>query len=147
MRKIREVLRLKHSGGLSIRAIARACSVGKETVREYLCRASEAGIGWPLPEGLGDEELEKRLFPSVLKEAGKRTPDWALVHQELRKKGVTRQLLWTEYKEEDPSFWDMTPIFRTSFASSTAHILNIDGQSYRLKDFNEMIHGSKKEKS
>ncbi len=84
MRKIREVLRLKHAGGLSTRAIARACSIGKETVREYLCRASEAGIGWPLPEGLGDEELEQRLFPSALREAGKRScPNWALVHQEL----------------------------------------------------------------
>ena len=103
MRKIKEVLRLKHAGGLSTRAIARACSIGKETVREYLCRASEAGIGWPLPEGLDDEELELRLFSSVLNRTDKRScPDWALVHQELRKKGVTRQLLWREYKEEDP---------------------------------------------
>ena len=105
MRKIKEVLRLKHAGGLSTRAIARACSIGKETVREYLCRASEAGIGWPLPEGLDDEELERRLFSSVLKCTDKRRcPNWALVHQELRKKGVTRQLLWQEFKEEDPDF-------------------------------------------
>ncbi|MGB2906057.1 MAG: IS21 family transposase [Candidatus Aminicenantaceae bacterium] len=104
MRKIREVLRLKHSG-LSVRAIGRACSVGRETVREYLCRAQEAGIGWPLPEGLDDEELERRLFSAVLKRSDKRScPNWALVHQELRKKGVTRQLLWTEYKEEAPDF-------------------------------------------
>jgi hypothetical protein len=105
MRKIKEVLRLKHAGGLSTRAIARACSIGKETVREYLCRAQEAGIGWPLPDGLDDEELERRLFASVLKSINERScPDWALVHQELRKKGVTRQLLWREYKEEDPDF-------------------------------------------
>jgi len=105
MRKIKEVLRLKHEGGLSIRAIARACSIGKETVRDYLCRASEAGIGWPLPEGLDDEELELRLFSSVLKSsARRRCPNWAMVHQELRRKGVTRQLLWREYKEEDPDF-------------------------------------------
>jgi transposase len=105
MRKIKEVLRLKHAGGLSTRAIARACSIGKETVREYLCRASEAGIGWPLPEGLDDEELERRLFSSVLKCTDKRRcPNWALVHQELRKKGVTRRLLWQEFKEEDPDF-------------------------------------------
>ncbi len=50
MRKIKEALRLTHAGGLSTRAIARACSIGRETVREYLCRASEAGIGWPLPK-------------------------------------------------------------------------------------------------
>jgi len=98
MRKIREVLRLKASG-LSYRAIARACLIGKETVREYLGRAAEAGLSWPLPEGLSEEELERRLFPnepvSVRKES---EPDWALVHRELRKKGVTRQLLWEEYR-------------------------------------------------
>lgn len=103
MRKIREVLRLKHMGGLSIRAISRACSIGKETAREYVCRASEAGLGWPLPEGLDDEALEKCLFPSLPEESrGKIFPDWREVHRELRKKGVTRQLLWSEYREENP---------------------------------------------
>lgn len=104
MRKIREVLRLKHAGGLSIRAIARACSLGKETVREYLSRASEAGLSWPLPDELKDEVLEQRLFPSALLSSGKKSaPNWSLVHQELRKKGVTRQLLWAEHKEETPN--------------------------------------------
>ena len=102
MRKIREALRLKASG-LSYRAIARACLIGKETVREYLGRAAEAGLTWPLPEGLGEEELERRLFPrepvSGRKEA---EPDWALVHRELRKKGVTRELLWEEYRVGTP---------------------------------------------
>ena len=106
MRKIREVLRLKHTGGLSIRAIAKACSIGKETVRAYLCRVSEAGSGWPIPEGLGDEEMEQRLFHSALKISGKMSsPNWGLIHKEMRKKGVTtRQLLWTEYREEAPDF-------------------------------------------
>jgi transposase len=100
MRKVREVLRLNHSG-LSIRAIARACSIGREAVREYLCRASEAGLSWPLPDGLSDQALEQHLFPSVIKIYGKRScPNWALIHQDLRKKGVTRKLLWREYKEE-----------------------------------------------
>jgi len=92
MRKTREVLRLRHSG-LSIRAIARACSIGRETVREYLYRASEAGLSWPLPHELSDKALEQQLFPSVIKIYGQRSrPDWVLIHQELRKKGVTRRL-------------------------------------------------------
>lgn len=99
MRKIKDVLRLK-AGGLSHRAIARSCLIGKETVREYLVRAAEAGVSWPLPEGLGEEELEHRLFPHELKSFRKAAePDWSKVHQELRKKGVTRQLLWKEYRE------------------------------------------------
>jgi len=72
MRKIREVLRLNHSR-LSIRAIARACSIGRGTVREYLCRASEAGINWPLSEELSDEALEQELFPSIIKLYGQRS--------------------------------------------------------------------------
>ena len=105
MRKVREVLRLNHSG-LSIRAIARACSIGRESVREYLCRASEAGLSWPLPEELDDQALEQQLFPSVIKIYGKRScPNWALIHKELRRKGVTRRLLWTEYKEEDSGYY------------------------------------------
>jgi len=97
MRKIKEVLRLK-SAGLSCRAMARACSIGKETVREYLIRAAEAGLSWPLPEGLTEEELEQKLFPYEIRLGGKRQePDWSQVHQELRKKGVTRKLLWQEY--------------------------------------------------
>lgn len=97
MRKIKEVLRLNRSG-LSCRAIGRACSIGKETVREYLARAAEAGLSWPLPEDLSEEQLEQKLFPHELRLGGKREePDWGLVHQELRKKGVTRKLLWQEY--------------------------------------------------
>lgn len=101
MRKIKEILRLKWESGLSNRAIARACSVGRETVREYLSRASEAGLSWPLPEGLSDEALERLLFPSVkiLTYGKRRLPDWVEIHQELKRKGVTRHLLWMEYCE------------------------------------------------
>jgi transposase len=99
MRKIKEVLRLKQAG-LTNRAIARACSIGKETVREYLTRAAEAGLGWPLPDGLTEEVLEQRLFPYEVRLGGKRKePDWGKIHEALRKKGVTRKLLWMEYTE------------------------------------------------
>ena len=64
MPKFKEILRLRHEANLSNRAIARACSVSKDTVREYLCRASEAGLSWPLPEGRSEEDLERQLFPT-----------------------------------------------------------------------------------
>lgn len=100
MRKIQEILRLKHESGLSNRAIARACSISKETVKEYLAKASEAGLSWPLGEEISEEALETLLYPPVIQVAGQgRMPDWAEVHQELKRKGVTRRLLWLEYKE------------------------------------------------
>ena len=50
MRHIREVLRLRHAGGLSQRGIARSMSIGLGTVCECLAAAARAGLKWPLPE-------------------------------------------------------------------------------------------------
>ena len=63
VRKIREVIRLHQEAELSNRAIARVCKVSNSTVGEYLDRAGKAALGWPLPEGLSDDELSQRLFP------------------------------------------------------------------------------------
>ena len=63
MRKIREILRLKHERGLSHRAIAQACAIGVGTVSLYLQRTTQQGLGWPLPAELDDAALEARLFP------------------------------------------------------------------------------------
>ena len=61
MRKIREVLRLKWKQGLRNRKIARSCSIGHSTVAEYISRAEEAGLSWPLPADLDDGELERGM--------------------------------------------------------------------------------------
>ena len=69
LRKIREILRLKHEVGLSNRAIARACKLSNSTVGEYLRRAREAGVSWPLLEEQGEEALYRKLFPEAKGEA------------------------------------------------------------------------------
>lgn len=97
MRKIREVLRLKHQLGLSHRAVARACSVGLGTVTLYLQRAVELGLGWPLPADLDDGSLEAKLFPREATSRLRVAPDCAGIHQELKRDGVTLRLLWEEY--------------------------------------------------
>jgi hypothetical protein len=63
MRKISEVLRLHFECELSQRQIAHSSGVARPTVAEYLRRAAVAGVGWPLPEGLDEAQLEARLFP------------------------------------------------------------------------------------
>lgn len=103
MRQIREVLRLRHERGLSQREIARATSSGVATVWGYLQRAREAGLRWPLPEDLDDRALEARLFAEVGRAlAPKAPPDCAWIHREMRRKGVTLQLLHLEYLEANP---------------------------------------------
>jgi len=104
MRKTREILRLKAETALSQRAIARACGVSNATVWDALKRFAASGLSWPLPEGLGDAELEARLYrPQGARAPDPREPDWARVHSELRRhKHVTLQLLWGEYREAHP---------------------------------------------
>lgn len=104
MRKIQEVLRLKWEAGLSNRAIARSCSISPTTVSEYVRRARAVGLTWPLPETLGEDQLYQRLFPRAAPPSERviAEPNWKTIHSELRHKGVTRRLLWLEYREAHP---------------------------------------------
>lgn len=102
MRKIREVLRLKFENGRSQREIAAATKMSKGSVGDLLHRAQAADVTWEVARELADEELERRLYPSSrAKQSSVRVPvDFAYVHRELRRKGVTRLLLWLEYCED-----------------------------------------------
>lgn len=104
MRRIREVLRLKHELRRSHREIARSLGIANSTVSDYVGRARAAGLSWPLPEGLDDAALEAALFPPAPPSRVRRPePDWARVHREhQRHKGVTLQLLWLEYRASHP---------------------------------------------
>jgi transposase len=103
MRKIREVLRLALGEELSRRQVAAASGVPLTTVGDYLRRAAAADLKWPLPGSLDDAGLEALLYPPAAPSVVSRpVPDWDRVHKELRRKGVTLQLLWVEYREAHP---------------------------------------------
>jgi transposase len=103
VRKIHLVLRLFFAAGMSIRAISRSIKASPSTVGDYIRRAQVAGLGWPLPEGMDERALEARLFPPPQpSETPRPLPEWAYVHRERRRKGVTLALLWQEYKAEHP---------------------------------------------
>ena len=59
-----------------------------------------AGLSWPLPADLSDGDLECLLFPRTAGDVcgSYPQPDWAYMHGELRRKGVTLSLLWEEYR-------------------------------------------------
>ena len=102
MRKIKDILRLRWACGLSNRQVAASCGVARSTVTETLSRAIAAGLSWPLPEELDDRQLEARLYPAPPPPTSPplAAPDWAALHQELTRKGVTLALLWQEYKAQ-----------------------------------------------
>ena len=105
MRRIREILRLKHECSASDRQIARSLGLARSTVAVTLERAAMAGLRWPLPGSLSDRVLEARLYAGHGSQQGARRksePDWAYVHHELRRPGVTLMLLWEEYRQDQP---------------------------------------------
>ena len=101
MRKIREILRLR-AAGRSQRVIAHSVGIGQSTVGDCLTRARMAGIDWP--SDLSDAALEQALYPPPpdVPSEHRAVPDWATVHTELKRAGVTLFLLWEEYKAQHP---------------------------------------------
>lgn len=104
MRKIREILRLRYECDLSFFKIATSVGIGETAVRKCVFKAAEAGLSWPLPDGINDALLEQQLYKTKRQANGndKPLPDYSLIHEDLKKKSVTLQLLWNEYKEIHP---------------------------------------------
>ncbi len=103
MRKIRQVLRLAHEAGASRRRIAKSLGLSRDVVTDYLTRATAARLTWPLPLELDDAQLESLLFPPLLVKAMRKAePDWAVIHQEMKRKGATLLALNQEFLAEHP---------------------------------------------
>jgi transposase len=104
MRKIRDVLRLS-ANGMSKRQIAASLGISATAAGECIRRARHAGLGWPVADELTDAGLEDRLYPRPASAAEEQRPQpaWALIHRELRRPGVTLQLLWEEHRAAHPN--------------------------------------------
>ena len=103
LRKTREILRLLWHLGFGVRKTARACQASHATVVEYRTRAEKAGLDWAQVEGMDESSLEQELFPASCCSPQRPLPDWSKLHLELKKPGVTLQLLWDEYKAAHPA--------------------------------------------
>ncbi len=105
MRKIREILRLRWEAGLSYEAIKVSTKVSVGACQKLVKKAETLGLRWPLADELDDSRLAQLLYPGADSGTGSRfhIPDWAVVHQELKRKGVTKQLLWEEYTHQFPN--------------------------------------------
>lgn len=104
MRRIRDVLRLTYDLKLSGRQISASLGISKGSVSSYLMRAQAAAVSWPLAQQMTDTELERLLFREPTEPAPHLRPEphWPTIDQEMRRKGVTRSLLWQEYRQEQP---------------------------------------------
>ena len=86
------------SGGCPI-GHSPTCAIGVGVVSLYLERAAQGGLGWPLPAELDDAALEARLFRRAAPAQERVRPNCAYIHRELKRDGVTLQLLWEEYAQ------------------------------------------------
>ena len=136
MTNYREILRL-YSLGLNKTEIATSCRCARNTVAATLQRAATCGLQWPLPEEMSDKQLSERLFPSSTSKPVYKMPDYAYVHKELQRSGVTLNLLWLEYCDQCQAAGDI-PYQSTQFnkyyadylakANATMHLNHKPGE-------------------
>ena len=105
MSEIEKIVQLKRQSGLSIRQISQALNLRKSTVSDYLRRFRESGLTLERLKELSDQQLIQALFPekvSTERTSRAEMPDFGWMHTELKKRHVTRQLLWEEYRQGNP---------------------------------------------
>lgn len=105
MRKIREVLRLRFEAKLSIRQINASTKISVGGIQKLLVKADELNLSWPLPDGMDEIVLAEKFYPKADTRSSKRfhMPDWPEMHRELKRKGMTKLLLWEEYCQQYPN--------------------------------------------
>lgn len=105
MRNLREILRLRLQAGLSLRQIKSAQRVSLGAVQKLVSQAAAHGLDWSMIEQLDDAQLARLFYPESDTRVSNQfqLPDWVMVHQELKRKGVTKHLLWEEYTQSYPN--------------------------------------------
>lgn len=151
MRQIHRLMRLHFGAGLGARAVGRELGISHSTVREYLARIAAAGITWPLPPDITETALEQRLFAHGGVQPGARhhaEPDWAMVARELKRSGVTLQILWEEYSGTQPDCYSysrfcqlfreferrLTPSMRQNHVAGDKAFVDYSGKKVPIRD-------------
>ena len=102
MRHIREILRMGLDRKVSSRDIGRSLGISHFSAQKYINIAQKAGLDWIKIAAMSDASLDQVMRKKPPRTTLKPLPDYAYVHREMKKKGVTLQLLWQEYKETHP---------------------------------------------
>jgi transposase len=105
MIKIRQILRLQ-SQGCSKLQIAAQTGIARNTLKKYITEFISSGLTFDEINELSDKELEDLFVKPEDKPLNERLQIlfslFPAIDKELKKKGVTRQLLWEEYKRHHP---------------------------------------------
>ena len=111
MNKIRDIIRLHEEGELSNRDIARVMAISRPTVSQYLTDYRSSNLSYNQIAQMSDDDLLQAL-EGAKKGSSERyqmlLERFEYFVQELKKTGVTLDLLWQEYKREHPSGYNRT---------------------------------------
>lgn len=99
MTNYKEILRL-HSLGINNTRIAESIGCARSTVVVTLQKAAASALTWAAVKSLSTEEVARKLYPATSMGQQYKMPDYAWVHKEMQKSGVTLSLLWVEYCEQ-----------------------------------------------
>ena len=136
MRKFRDTLRLRYDAKLSYRQIAACLKLSVGVVNKYLALAAAAGLSWPLPDSMDDAALVRAVLatPASLPRSAFAEPDYATIHTQLKRKGVTLRLLWEEYRQAHPLDGYQFTQFTVRFRQWQAHLKCSMRQTYRAAE-------------
>ncbi len=114
MSKVKQLLRM-HLQSKGKKTIARELKLSKNTVKKYLEKVTTAKLDVSSLLELADPELEKQLFAGNPSYKDLRyeelKPDLTYYAGELSKTGVTRLLLWEEYRQKSPEGYQRSQFF------------------------------------
>jgi transposase len=111
MRKLKEAARLVLEFKLGVRPIARACNISTSTAHAYVDKLKELNVPYGEIAVMGDDELEELLFPREEKTPARSLPDFEYLSKEMTKKGVTLQILYEEYKKDNPDGYERSRFY------------------------------------
>ena len=106
MRKLTQLVRLHIEAKLSTRNIGRSLSLSVGVVSKYINRIKQLNMNNDDLLGMSESSLAELLKPkkAVNAKSSKQSKliesvDFSVIHQEMKLKGVTAQLLWEEYAQ------------------------------------------------
>lgn len=103
MKLIRRILQLYETSGLSYRQMGDALNIPHTTVADYVRRYKTSGLTMSDLDEYSEREIYQTLFKDVAAATTTRPlPDFAMIHEELKRRHVTRLLLWEEYRAVNP---------------------------------------------
>ena len=111
MRKLKEAARLHLELNLGVRPIARACNISTSTASVYVEKLKHLGATYREICDMDEDALLALLFPREEKAPKRPLPDLDYLNRELSKKGVTLQLLYEEYKKDNPGGYERTQFY------------------------------------